>query len=391
MLKRVLEKKIIEISKETPAVAILGPRQVGKTTLALNISKKLKNVNYLDLESPRDIAKLEDPYLFFSSQKNKTIILDEIQRMPNIFPVLRGIIDEKRRSGKKDISFLILGSASIDLLKQSSESLAGRISYTYLSGFTLLELEQNKKLDIRNLWLRGSFPDSFLSKNNTLSSNWRENFIKTYIERDIPQLGPRIPSVKLRRLWTIISHLQGTNINVSKLAQNIDVSNTTINRYLDLLEELFLIRRIYPFIRNTKKRLVKTPLTYVRDSGIVHQLLGIKNYEDLLAHPVAGKSWEGFVIDNIIETSPEGTKYYYYKTSAGAEIDLILELPKKKIWAIEIKKSTIPKIKKGFHIAQKDIKPNKSFIVYSGKETYPVSNSTHVISLLGILKKLKNY
>lgn len=391
MLKRILEKKIIEISKKTPAVAILGPRQVGKTTLALNISKKLKNVNYLDLESPRDIAKLEDPYLFFSSQKNKVVILDEIQRMPNIFPILRGIIDKRRQSGKKDISFLILGSASIELLKQSSESLAGRISYTYLSGFTLLELAKNKKLDIRNLWLRGSFPDSFLSKNNTLSSNWRENFIKTYIERDIPQLGPRIPSIKLRRLWTIISHLQGTNINVSKLAQNIDVSNTTINRYLDLLEELFLIRRIYPFIKNTKKRLVKTPLTYVRDSGIVHQLLGIKTYEDLLANPIAGKSWEGFVIDNIIETSPEGTKYYYYKTLAGAEIDLILELPKKEIWTIEIKKSTSPKLKKGFHIANKDIKPNKSFIVYSGKETYPVSDSTHVISLLDILKKLKNY
>lgn len=391
MIDRRLEELVKERLRRTSSVALLGPRQVGKTTLAFSICESLPAV-YLDLENTNDLRKVEDIGAFYLANNDKLIILDEVQRLPDIFASIRGLIDGERRKGNRYGLFLFLGSASIDLLKQSSESLAGRISYLELSPIDALEYlnSVNEIEKLNRLWLRGGFPESLLAETDEASLLWRRDFIRTYLERDVPLFGPRIPSVTLERLWTMLAHSQGTNLNMSKLASAMDISNVSVQRYIDLLADLLLVRRLPPYTSNIKKRLVRSPKVYVRDSGIAHALLNIKNYNDLLGNPVVGKSWEGFVIENIISVLPFGAQAFYYRTSGGAEIDLLIEFAPGKTWAIEIKRSSAAKLGRGFFTACEDIRPERKFIVHGGVDTFP-SKSVEVINLYDIMNLIARH
>lgn len=383
MIKRQLANTIRKALKRSPAVALMGPRQVGKTTIALDVAETIPSV-YLDLESSLDLQKVRDIVSFHDANRDKLIILDEIQRLPEVFAPVRGIIDQERRKGNKAGQFLFLGSASIDLLRQSSESLAGRIAYLELFGINQLEYSQ----DIHTLWLRGGFPESLLAASEKDSLEWRRDFIKTYLERDIPQLGPRIPAQTLERFWTMLAHHQGTVLNSANLGRNLDVSGVTIGRYLDLMVDLLLVRRLKPWTFNIGKRLVRSPKIYVRDSGITHALLNIADYNQLLGHPVVGGSWEGFVIENILSVAPSSIQPYYYGTPGGAEIDLVLEFSGAEKWAIEIKRSSSPVLSKGFHIACDDIKPERSYVVYSGTDQFSLGEGVTAISLVELMKEV---
>ncbi|MCA9806134.1 MAG: ATP-binding protein, partial [Cyanobacteria bacterium HKST-UBA02] len=336
MIERSKLAIILEALDRQAAVAIIGPRQVGKTTLALQIADSRDSI-YLDLERRADRNKLSEPELFLENYEDRLVILDEIHRVPELFQELRGIIDRGRRKGIRTGRFLILGSASIDLLRQSGESLAGRIEYVNLEPLNALEIG-GKDRDIQRLWVRGGFPDSFLARNDRDSFSLRQNFVRTYLEREVPLFGPRIASETLERLWTMLAHSQGGLLNASRLASSLSVSAPTVTSYIDLLVDLLMVRRLQPFHSNIGKRLVKSPKVYIRDSGLVHALLGIPDYNELSGHPVLGYSWEGFVIENIVSVMPEGTRVSFYGTSAGAEIDLVLEIQKRKRpWAMEIK------------------------------------------------------
>lgn len=374
--------------RHTPAVALLGTRQVGKTTLAHSIAES-RTALYLDLESPEDLLKLSDPSAFLSLHGDKLVIVDEIQRAPDLFMVLRGLIDKNRRAGRKGEQYLLLGSASMDLLRQSSESLAGRISYIELAGLNVLEVPATRPKDRQKLWLRGGFPESYLAESDALAMTWLENLIRTYLERDVPQMGFRVPATRLRRLWTMLAHLQGESVNFSKLGANLEVDSKTVSSYIDILVDLLLVRRLEPWHANVKKRLVKSPHFYIRDSGILHRLLGIGDHNSLLSNPVLGKSWEGFVIENVLSVLPNHVEAYFYRTAAGAEIDLLLKLSGKELWAIEIKNSVAPKIKKGFHLACKDIKATRKYVIYGGEDEFPIAKDTTVLSLKGMLVKLQ--
>ena len=360
-----------------PAVALLGPRQVGKTTLAEIVAEDRPSV-YLDLEDPADREKLADAALYLSGHEDRLVILDEIQRAPELFQTLRGLIDKGRRRNVVAGRFLLLGSASIDLLKQSGESLAGRIAYVELEPLNVLEVDVEAR---EKLWIRGGFPDSFLAWSDEASAVWRQNFIRTYLERDIPQLGPRVPAETLRRFWTMLAHMQGGTLNAAQIARSLGVDGKTVARYLDLLVDLLLVRRLPPFHANVGKRLVKSPKVYVRDSGIVHTLLGLDDREALLGHPVTGGSWEGFVLENLLGAAPERVKAHFYRTAAGAEIDLVLEMPRGALWTVEIKRGLAPKLDKGFHHAREALDPERSFVVYSGDDRYPKGNGIEVIGL----------
>lgn len=387
MLERLLTKKLNQTLVTVPAVALLGPRQVGKTTLAKIIEGSYESI-YLDLESPEDLLKLRDPLSFLTDNQDKLVILDEIQRLPDLFKVLRGLIDKRRQSGQKGKQFLLLGSASMELLRQSSESLAGRIQYINMGGLNVLEISPKKPADVNRLWLRGGFPESYLASSDQQSMEWLEMLIRTYLERDVPQMGFRIPAIRLRRLWTMIAHLQGESLNNSKLGSNLEVTGKTIAHYLDVLVDLLLVRRLEPWHNNVKKRLVKSPRFYVRDSGVLHRLLGISDFDDLLSNPVLGKSWEGFAIENILSILPNHIEAYYYRSSAGAEIDLILKLSSKELWAIEIKYGLAPKIKAEYHRACEEIKATKKFIVYGGNDEFSIEQDTTVLSLMKLMEKL---
>jgi hypothetical protein len=361
------------------AVALIGPRQVGKTTIAFLI-KEQRSCLYLDLENPADRQKLSEPALFLAQYEDELVILDEIHRVPDLFPVLRGIIDQGRRQEKRYGRFLLLGSASIDLLRQSGESLAGRIAYVDMGPFDVLEVVHDSK-DLIQLWVRGGFPDSYLAPDDGNSLALRQDFIRTYLERDVSLFGPRLPAETLRRLWTMLAHGQGSLLNASRLAGNLAVSAQTVTRYIDLLVDLLLVRRLTPFHANIKKRLVKAPKVYVRDTGLLHALLGIGTYNDLAGHPIIGASWEGLVIENLLSISPPRTSATFYRTSAGAEIDLILQFPNAERWAIEIKNSLTPSLERGFYSACEDVRPDRSFVVYPGNDRYPLNNKVEVISL----------
>jgi len=389
MIRRQLLPHIQALLSRHPAVGLLGPRQVGKTTLALEIGAAQPSV-YLDLESPTDRAKLDNAELYLSAHEDKLVILDEIQRMPGLFQTLRGLIDTGRRKGHKIGRFLVLGSSSLELLQQSAETLAGRIIYTELGPFHLNELENPLEL-LDQLWVRGGFPNSFLAENDAASLEWRQAFIKTYLERDIPQLGPRIPAETFRRFWTMLAHLQGTLLNAASLATGLGISGTSVARYLDLMVDLMLVRRLSPWVSNMGKRLVRSPKIYVRDSGLVHALLGIQTWDVLLGHPVVGFSWEGYIIENLMAVAPPGTEAFFYRTSAGAEIDLVLTLPSNQLWAIEIKRNMVSKPKKGFHIACDDLQPTARFIIYPGTERFAVARETEAIGLLEIMKELNTH
>ena len=378
MIPRRLLPALSSALAEVPAVALLGPRQVGKTTLALDVAGARPAV-YLDLESETDRAKLAEPELYLTQHADKLVILDEIQRTPQIFRSLRGLIDAGRRTGRGKGRFLVLGSASIDLLKQSSESLAGRIRYLELAPLDAGEVGPDR-LDA--LWLRGGFPESLLAGSDAASLRWRLDFIRTYLERDVPQLGPRIPAETLRRLWTMLAHQQGGLLNAAALARALAVDGKTVAAYLDLLVDLLLVRRLTPWHGNVRKRLIKSPKVFVRDSGLVHALLGIGDQEALLAHPVAGASWEGLAIESLIASAPGGTEAHFFRTAAGAEIDLLLQLPgHRHPWAIEIKRGLAPKIERGFHLACETVRPERRLVVYGGRERFPLADEIDAVSL----------
>ena len=388
MIQRLAYNEIQAALSRQAAVALIGPRQVGKTTLALEVAATTDSL-YLDLESRKDRARLDDPISFLTSNEDKLIVLDEIHRLPEIFQELRGLIDQGRRRDRRTGRFLILGSASMDLLRQSSESLAGRIAYIEMGPFHALEvLIENS--DLNRLWVRGGFPDSYLAESEHGSLAWREDFIRTYLEREIPLFGPRIPSETMERLWTMLAHSQGTPLNSSRLSASLSVSAQSVTRYIDLLCDLLLVRRLPPYLNNAGKRLVKAPKIYVRDSGIMHALLGIDDYHALVGHPGVGASWEGLVIENLLTVAPQRTLASFYRTAAGAEIDLILELPGEKRWAIEIKLGLSPKPEKGFYQACEDIKPDRALVVYPGFERYFIKEGVEVIGLKALMQELCN-
>ncbi|MDH4110237.1 MAG: ATP-binding protein [Gammaproteobacteria bacterium] len=363
---------------EVPAVALLGPRQAGKTTLALQVAESRPSI-YLDLESEADRAKLAEPELYLAQHADKLVILDEIQRAPQLFQSLRGLIDAARRRGRGKGRFLVLGSASIDLLKQSSETLAGRIRYLELAPIDAGEIDRD---GLGTLWLRGGFPESLLADSDAASLRWRSDFIRTYLERDIPQFGPRIPAETLRRFWTMLSHQQGSLLNAASLARALAVDGKTVAAYLDLLVDLLLVRRLAPWHGNIRKRLVRSPKVYVRDSGLVHALLGIGDREALLAHPVAGGSWEGLAIESLIAAAPHGSDAHFFRTAAGAEVDLLIKRPgERKPWAIEIKRGLAPKPGRGFHLACDSVKPAQRRVVYGGIERFPLGEGVEAVSL----------
>ncbi len=387
MIRRRIEEKVSEALRRSASVALMGPRQIGKTTIALNLSESKPSI-YLDLEDRLDLAKVKDFKAFHVANRESLIILDEVQKLPDLFMELRGIIDQERRKENRYGLFLFLGSASMDLLQQSGESLAGRISYIELYPIDVLEYAGDEINKTNMLWLRGGFPESLLSASDSDSLKWRDDFIKTYLERDIPQFGPRIPAAILERFWTMLAHNQGSVLNAAHLARNLEVSGVTIGRYLDLMTDLLLVRRLRPWTTNVGKRLVKSPKIYLRDSGVTHALLNIGSFNNLLAHPVVGGSWEGFVIENIMAVAPFRTQPFFYGSPGGAEIDLILEFAGGEKWAIEIKRNSAPKLSKGFHVACEDLKPDRKFVVYSGKDTFPMSNEVTAISFFDLMKEL---
>ena len=439
MIERNAYKTILDRLAQFPAVVLLGPRQVGKTTLAefvMQIENAMQNQAghslpgqddgmlqqavegslqdqaegpsqkqaegstqglpegfsqedakvfsqglaesigskdsiYLDLENPRDRGKLVDVNQYLDQHESKLVILDEVHRVPELFHVLRGSIDRGRRKGIRAGRFLLLGSASLELLKQAGESLAGRVALVELTPLLVSEV-QPSQLD--QLWVRGGFPDSFLAGSDQQSMIWRESFIKTYLERDIPDLGLRVPAETLRRFWTMLAHNQGGLLNAAQLAQSLAISGKTVARYLDLMVDLLLVRRLQSFHVNVGKRLVKSPKVYVRDSGVLHALLGIANREALFGHPIAGASWEGHVIDNLLTALGGKGLASFYRTAVGAELDLVLEFPDtQEKWALEIKMSTTPKPSRGFYNALEDVAPDRAFVVHAEDDRYPLA------------------
>lgn len=380
---RQLEPEVRECLLDFPAVAVLGPRQCGKSTLAKKIVANNPKALYLDLESRADLAKLQEPELFFAQYQDKLICLDEIQRLPGIFTILRSIIDQRNRNNQ----FLFFGSASRDLIQQSSESLAGRIAYLELTPFLFNELSVgDTPCSLNDFWLRGGFPDSLLARNEKSSSRWRNNFIRTFLERDLPQLGFRIPAATLQRFCQMCAHSQGQLLNSSKLGASLGVSHTTLRSYVDILSETYMLRILPPYIPNLKKRLTKSPKIYLRDTGILHTLLAIDSQDALLGHPVFGASWETVAMETVIANHP-GWEAFFYRTAAGTEIDLILSRGTRKK-AFEFKASVSPQPAKGFWNGLEDLEIEDAWIVAPVQESYPIKNNVVISSLPALIADL---
>lgn len=383
MYTRLAQNKLNELLRQFPAVVLIGPRQAGKTTLAFAEKNLRDTATYLDLELPSAQRQLDDPEAYFLAHQKQLIILDEVQRVPDLFAVLRGVIDLRRRNGEASGQFLLLGSASGVLLQQTSESLAGRVAQLELTPFQAREVlpPNAMAVDMNSLWVRGGFPLSWLAQSDAGSLTWREVFITTYLEKDIPALGPRIPATTLRRLWTMLAHSQGELLDQSKLASALAISGQTVGRYIDLLCDLMLVRRLPAWSGNIGKRLVRAPKVYVRDSGIVHALLGLPDLDAVLGHPVAGSSWEGFVIEQLVAAAPQA-QASFYRTSHGAEVDLVLEFKNGDTWVIEIKRSSAPTVSKGFYIAANDVKASRKLLVAPVDNTYPMRDGIEVMNPL---------
>jgi hypothetical protein len=384
MIQRFLTKPLLERLGQFPAVALLGSRQVGKTTLAMGLGVG-KPSHYLDLERPSALAKLEDPELYLAGFTGQLVILDEVQRLPGLFPVLRSLIDERRRRGEKAGQFLLLGSASPELLQQSSETLAGRISYLEMTPFQLLELPDP---DLPIHWERGGYPESFLADGAGASLQWREDFITSYVERYLPQQNITAAPILLRRFCTMLAHQQGATVNLSKLAGALGIDGKTARRYLDLLEGLYLVRSLPPWTRNTGKRLVKAAKVYWRDSGILHALAGLPTLEHLLGHPICGASWEGYCIEQILARLPKGATASHYRTHAGAEVDLVIEQADGQIHAIEIKRTLSPKLTPGLDESMQTLEAHGGFLVIPEGDAYPLSKTVTAIGLRAFLETL---
>jgi len=386
MFKRHLTPTIEIALSDYPAVALLGARQVGKTTLARQIGDARSAV-YLDIERPSDRQKLTDPEAYLSLHSKSLVILDEVQHMPEVFPVLRSLIDEGRRAGQTAGRFLLLGSATGELLRQSGESLAGRVAYLELPPLQALELGKEQQ---NTLWLRGGFPNSLLASSEVKSLDWRQNLINTYLERELPSYGARLPAQTLRRLWSMLAHLQGGLLDVSQLAKGLMIDAKTVHRYLDMLGDLMLLRKLQPWHSNLGKRLVKAPKLYVRDSGLLHALLGLTSHDTLLAHPVVGNSWEGFVIETLLNAAPRESQCGFYRSSNGAEIDLLIDAPGQGLMAIEVKKGPSAKPRRGFYSACEDLQPAHKFLVHGGAdaEAFPVGDGVTALGLRTLAQRL---
>ena len=383
LIERKIRADIERSLKEYPVVGIVGSRQTGKTTLAKQIKSAFKSKSiYLDMELPSDLNKLRDAEIYLNQYSDDLVIIDEIQCQPSLFPLIRALVDKNRKAGR----FLILGSASPQLKRQAAESLAGRIIYHELTPFDLQEIDYKK---MRSLWLRGGYPKSYLAVSDEESMVWREAFIKTYLERDIPQLGIRIPAIQLRRFWTMIAHAQGQLWNASQMANNMGISAPTVRHYLDILDDTFVVRQLQPYYANIKKRLIKSPKVYIRDAGLLHSLLGNSTLDSLYGHPAVGSSWEGFVIEQIIGILPKSWQFFFYRNSSGAEIDLMLIDNKKAPIAVEIKYSLSPQAAKGFWNSYRDLNCRKGFIVYPGSETYPLEKDVFALPLKSIVDIIK--
>ena len=375
----------IQLNLQTfPAIILLGTRQCGKSTLIKKISTEFESFLYLDLQNYQDLNKLTDINLFFKSNEDVTICLDEVQMLPELFSFLRSEIDNNRRNGR----FILLGSASQQIIQKTSESLAGRVGLIHLTPFTFYELNTDATFNLQKHWFRGGYPDSYLAESDIISNLWRANYIRTYIERDIPQLGIQIPALQLRRLLTMLCHIQGQIINLSKLGESLGSSHTTIRKYIDLLEQTFVIRTILPFEPNIKKRLVKSPKVFVRDSGLLHQLLTISDFNQLLGNPVLGSSWEGYVIENITSKLVDYTPFFY-RTASGDEMDLVLIKGDERI-AIECKVSSAPKLSKGFWNAIDAIQPTKTFVVVPIETCYELKKDIWVTGMEKLLSLIKS-
>lgn len=385
MIERRALPEVEELLEHTPAVALIGPRQTGKTTIALAIAKRRPSV-YLDLESEEDRARVAEPASYFADHTDKLVILDEIHRVPGLFEALRGVIDRGRREGRANGRFLLLGSAGIDLLAQSGETLAGRIAFVELSPFDITELGSHQ---LDQLWVRGGFPDSFVAASDRVSLRWRQDFVRTYLERDIPQFGSRIPAETLRRLWTMFAHRQGGLLNAAELGRGLGVSAPTVSHYLDLMVDLLLVRRLAPLLPNVGKRLVRSPKVYIRDSGLVHSLLRLADKEAILGHPVAGPSWEGMVVENLLVIAGTHAEAGFYRTSAGAEVDLVLQWPDGSVWAVEVKRSMAPSAERGFYSALADLRPERALIVYPGRERFRVSGAIEAIGSAELCEQVR--
>lgn len=383
MYPRLAESILHNLLAQFPAVVLLGPRQSGKTTLAIEEKKRNGSALYLDLELPSAKRQLDDPEAFLLAHRHQLVILDEVQRLPELFAVLRGIIDLRRRDGEAAGQFLLLGTASGELLRQTSESLAGRVAQLELNPFQARELLPGESdcAALNPLWIRGGFPLSWLAKDDAASLTWRDMFIATYLDKDIPALGPRIPATTLRRLWTMLAHNQGELLDQSKLAASLAISGQTVGRYIDLLCDLMLVRRLPAWSGNVGKRLVRAPKVYVRDSGIVHSLLGLQNFDAVLGHPVAGASWEGFVVEQLIAAAPQA-QASFYRTSHGAEADLVLHMRNGESWVIEIKRSSAPTVSKGYHLAAADIGATRKLLVAAVDSSYPMKDGIEVMNPL---------
>ena len=385
MITRDLSNQVLQALREFPAVVLLGPRQVGKTTMAKSLASGIGSSqgtrpNYLDLELPEDLAKLADPQHYLEHFTDRLIIIDEVQRRPELFPILRALIDRARHPGR----FLLLGSASPSLLEKSSDSLAGRVCYLELGPFSRLELEgipQEKEH-----WWRGGYPNALLGKNLSQIRRWHEALIRTYVERDLPQLGYRVPGTELRRFWTMLAHNHGQLWNASQLASGFGVTSPTMRRYLSAFEETYLVRLLRPWHVNTKKRLVKSPKIYIRDSGILHTLLGIRNFEGLLSHPNLGASWEGYVIEQISNQLANQADIYFYRTQVGAEIDLLIVRGVEVLAAVEIKHTLSPKVSRGVYEVRQDLGTPPTWLIYAGNETFPLTNQITATSMLSFLR-----
>ncbi|MEZ4830133.1 MAG: ATP-binding protein [Bacteroidia bacterium] len=375
-ITRIAEAKVLDLCAFFPAVCIVGPRQVGKTSLTRHLSDQLKQeAIYIDLELPEDLNLLQEPVLFLDQHRDKTIIIDEVQRTPHLFPILRSLIDRDRKPGR----FILLGSASPELIRDTSESLAGRIAYFELKPLEFQEVTEGGNFHTH--WLRGGFPESFLAPDDRRSMQWRQNFIQTYLERDLPMLGLRADPMLIRRLWTMLAHLHGELLNMERLASSLGISATTVRRYIDFMEAAYLIRRLMPWYVNTGKRLVKSPKVYIRDTGILHALLGINDYDALLKHPSLGTSWEGYVLQEVMAKLPQGADAYFYRTAGGAEANIVITRGGLPDTIIEVKHSSSPVPTKGFHIARQDLKTSKNYIVFPLDRTYAVSKEIEVMSV----------
>jgi hypothetical protein len=375
MIERQLQATIEHRLLQAPAMVLLGPRQVGKTTLARAIAAGRPQAMMLDLERESDRAALQQPELFFAAHRDRLLVLDEIQLMPGLFAALRPEIDADRRKGR----FLLLGSASADLLRQSGESLAGRVSYLELTPLLAAELRRVDLTGLQSLWLRGGFPLSYLAPDESASYIWRQDFIRTFLQRDLPGMGVRVPAETLRRFWQMLAHLQGQLFNASQLGMSLGgASHTTATRYLDVLVDTMMVRRLQPHLPNVGKRLVKSPKVYLRDSGLLHALLGVATVQELQGHPIAGASWEGFVVEQVAAALPHDAQLSFYRTAAGTELDLVIERASRKV-GVEIKFASAPKPTKGFWQALQDLQIDRAYVIAPVPRRYPLADRVDVV------------